>query len=85
MPSFLDLLYDEAPLADFDRHLAEAERDLDPVAAAALRADHDVAVRLRDLMTRIVEPLRTAVANIEREIAELGAVREQTPGTVSAG
>jgi hypothetical protein len=53
MPSFLDLLYDEAPLADFDRHLAEAERDLDPVAAAALRADHDVAVRLRDLMTRM--------------------------------
>ena len=43
MPGFLDLLYDEAPLADFDRHLAAAERDLDPAAAAEVRADYDVA------------------------------------------
>jgi hypothetical protein len=53
VPGFLDLLYDEAPLADFDRHLAAAERDLDPAAAAEVRADYDVAVRLRDLMTRM--------------------------------
>jgi IclR family mhp operon transcriptional activator len=38
------------------------------------------AVAERDLMARIVEPLRTAVANIEREIAQLGAVREPTSG-----
>ena len=40
MPSFLDLLYDEAPLADFDRHLAEAERDRDQeTRATSLRHD----------------------------------------------
>ena len=38
------------------------------------------AIAERDLMARIVEPLRTAVANIEREIAQLGAVRERISG-----
>jgi hypothetical protein len=38
VPSFLDLLYDEAPLAAFDEHLEQAQRGLDDRAAAALRS-----------------------------------------------
>ena len=34
MPTFLDLLYDEAPLAAFDEHLAQAERGLGEADAA---------------------------------------------------
>ncbi len=53
MPTFLDLLYDEAPLAAFDEHLARAEAGLGAAEAARVRAEYDVALRLRDLMSRM--------------------------------
>jgi hypothetical protein len=51
--SFLQLLYEEAPRADFDQVVADAEA----AGAAAedlarLREDHDVALRLRELIAR---------------------------------
>jgi GAF domain-containing protein len=51
--SFLDLLYDQAPLAAFDEVVAAAERD---GASASdldeLRREYDVATRLRELIAR---------------------------------
>ena len=53
VPTFLDLLYDEAPLAAFDEHLARAEAGLGEADAARVRSEYDVALRLRDLMSRM--------------------------------
>ena len=51
--SFLDLLYDQAPRSAFDDLVAEAERaGLDDAAAARLRHEYDVALRLREMVAR---------------------------------
>ena len=51
--SFLDLLYDQAPRSAFDDLVAEAERSgLDDAAAARLRHEYDVALRLREMVAR---------------------------------
>ena len=53
VPSFLDLLYDDAPRADFDQVVAQAEADgASASVLAALRREHDVALRLRELIAR---------------------------------
>ena len=53
VPSFLDLLYDDAPRADFDQVVAQAEADgASASVLAVLRREHDVALRLRELIAR---------------------------------
>ena len=53
MASFLDLLYAEAPRADFDRVVAEAEAaGASGDELAELRREYDVALRLRELIAR---------------------------------
>ena len=48
MPTFVDLIYDEAPLSAFDAHLATVESGLSEDEAAVLRTEYDVALRLRE-------------------------------------
>ena len=75
MATFLDLLYDEAPLAAFDEHLARAEAGLDEQAAAAMRADYDVAVRLRDLMSRM-RSREAELSALYETASDLTAIRD---------
>lgn len=52
-PSFLDLLYDDAPRAAFDDLVAQAEAAGRPAAeVTGLRHQHEVALRLRELIAR---------------------------------
>ena len=52
-PSFLDLLYDDAPRAAFDQVVADAEaRGRPGPELEHLRHQHDVALRLRELIAR---------------------------------
>lgn len=75
MPTFLDLLYDEAPLAAFDEHLARAERGLDETEAAALRVEYDVALRLRDLITRM-RSREAELSALYETASDLTAIRD---------
>lgn len=75
MVSFLDLLYDEAPLAAFDEHLARVEAGLDEPAAAAVRAEHDVALRLRDLMSRM-RSREAELSALYETASDLTAIRD---------
>ena len=75
MPTFLDLLYDEAPLAAFDEHLARAERDLGEDEAAALRGQYDVALRLRDLITRM-RSREAELSALYETASDLTAIRD---------
>ena len=75
MATFLDLLYDEAPLAAFDEHLVRAEAGLDEAAAAALRADYDVAVRLRDAMSRM-RSREAELSALYETASDLTAIRD---------
>lgn len=75
MPTFLDLLYDEAPLAAFDEHLARAEAGLDEAGAAVLRQEYDVAVRLRDLMGRM-RSREAELSALYETASDLTAIRD---------
>jgi GAF domain-containing protein len=75
VPSFLDLLYDEAPLAAFDEHLARAERDLGEDEAAVLRSEYDVALRLRDLITRM-RSREAELSALYETASDLTAIRD---------
>lgn len=50
--TFLDLVYDEAPRSDFDALLARGTAGAAPAEVAALRHEHDLALRLRELIAR---------------------------------
>lgn len=75
MPTFLDLLYDEAPLSAFDEHLAAAEAGLDEAEAAVLRSEYDVAVRLRDLMGRM-RSREAELSALYETASDLTAIRD---------
>jgi hypothetical protein len=75
VPTFLDLLYDEAPLAAFDEHLARAEAGLGEDEAAALRSEYDVAVRLRDLMGRM-RSREAELSALYETASDLTAIRD---------
>ena len=75
VPTFLDLLYDEAPLAAFDEHLAQASRGLDGADAARVRADYDVALRLRDLMSRM-RSREAELSALYETASDLTAIRD---------
>jgi hypothetical protein len=75
VPTFLDLLYDEAPLAAFDEHLARAEAGLDEAEAAVLRSEYDVAVRLRDLMGRM-RSREAELSALYETASDLTAIRD---------
>ena len=47
--TFLDLLYDDAPLAALDAHLGQATLGLGGAGAAAVRSECDVVLHRRDL------------------------------------
>ena len=73
--TFLDLLYDEAPLAAFDEHLAQASLGLDEAGAARVRADYDVALRLRDLMSRM-RSREAELSALYETASDLTAIRD---------
>jgi hypothetical protein len=75
VPTFLDLLYDEAPLAAFDEHLARAEAGLGEAEAAVLRSEYDVAVRLRDLMGRM-RSREAELSALYETASDLTAIRD---------
>ncbi|HEX5919898.1 MAG TPA: helix-turn-helix domain-containing protein [Nocardioides sp.] len=75
MPSFLDLLYDEAPLAAFDEHLAQREAGLGEAEATALRSEYDVALRLRDLMSRM-RSREAELSALYETASDLTAIRD---------
>jgi GAF domain-containing protein len=75
VPTFLDLLYDEAPLEAFDEHLAEAERGLGPDEAAVVRSEYDVALRLRDLMSRM-RSREAELSALYETASDLTAIRD---------
>jgi len=75
VPTFLDLLYDEAPLAAFDEHLARAEAGLGETEAAVLRSEYDVAVRLRDLMGRM-RSREAELSALYETASDLTAIRD---------
>ena len=75
MPTFLDLLYDEAPRSAFDEHLARAGRGLPEADAAALRSDYDVALRLRDLITRM-RSREAELSALYETASDLTAIRD---------
>ena len=75
MPTFLDLLYDEAPLAAFDEHLAQCEADLGEADAAVVRSEYDVAVRLRDLMGRM-RSREAELSALYETASDLTAIRD---------
>ena len=53
MPGFLDLVYAEAPLAAFDQLLTERAERAGGEELVRLREEYDVALRLRDRMSRM--------------------------------
>ncbi|MBS2939381.1 helix-turn-helix domain-containing protein [Nocardioides sp. J2M5] len=75
VPTFLDLLYDEAPLSDFDAHLARVERGLGGDAAAEVRAEYDVALRLRDLIARM-RSREAELSALYETASDLTAIRD---------
>ena len=75
MPTFLDLLYDEAPLAAFDEHLAQREAGADEAEAARLRSEYDVALRLRDLMSRM-RSREAELSALYETASDLTAIRD---------
>jgi GAF domain-containing protein len=75
VPTFLDLIYDEAPLSAFDEHLAEVERGLGDEDAALLRAEYDVALRLRDLITRM-RSREAELSALYETASDLTAIRD---------
>ncbi|MFC7361832.1 helix-turn-helix domain-containing protein [Nocardioides astragali] len=75
MATFLDLLYDEAPLAAFDEHLAQTERGLGADEAAMVRDEYDVALRLRDLMTRM-RSREAELSALYETASDLTAIRD---------
>src|SRR6478609_7052309 len=75
VPTFLDLLYDEAPLAAFDEHLAQCEADLGEADAAVVRSDYDVALRLRDLITRM-RSREAELSALYETASDLTAIRD---------
>ena len=75
VPSFLDLLYDEAPLAAFDEHLAQREAGLGEAEATALRSEYDVALRLRDLMSRM-RSREAELSALYETASDLTAIRD---------
>lgn len=75
MPTFLDLLYDEAPLAAFDEHLARAEAGLGEAEAALVRSEYDVALRLRDLMSRM-RSREAELSALYETASDLTAIRD---------
>src|SRR6478752_4969513 len=75
VPTFLDLLYDEAPLAAFDEHLAQCEADLGEADAAVVRSEYDVAVRLRDLMGRM-RSREAELSALYETASDLTAIRD---------
>lgn len=75
VPSFLDLLYDEAPLSAFDERLAQAEQGLDEAAAAVVRSDYDVALRLRDLIARM-RSREAELSALYETASDLTAIRD---------
>ena len=74
-PSLLHLLYDEAPLAEFDALLARIEREGSPEAAEAARAEYDVAVRLRELMGRM-RSREAELSALYETASDLTAIRD---------
>src|SRR6476469_2989781 len=63
VPTFLDLLYDEAPLAAFDEHLARCEARLDGADEAVLSALYETAsdlTAIRDVDTSLAAIVRRA-------------------------
>ena len=75
VPTFLDLIYDEAPLAAFDEHLARVESGLGEEDAALLRAEYDVALRLRDLITRM-RSREAELSALYETASDLTAIRD---------
>ena len=76
MPTFLDLLYDEAPLAAFDEHLARAERGLRRGRGRGRCAsEYDVALRLRDLITRM-RSREAELSALYETASDLTAIRD---------
>ena len=75
VPSFLDLLYDEAPLSAFDERLARAERELDEQAVAVVRGEYDVALRLRDLIARM-RSREAELSALYETASDLTAIRD---------
>ena len=75
MPTFLDLIYDEAPLSAFDEHLARVEIGLGEADAAVLRTEYDVALRLRDLITRM-RSREAELSALYETASDLTAIRD---------
>lgn len=75
VPTFLDLLYDEAPLAAFDEHLAQREAGLGEADATVLRSEYDVALRLRDLMSRM-RSREAELSALYETASDLTAIRD---------
>jgi GAF domain-containing protein len=75
VPTFLDLIYDEAPLSAFDAHLARVERGLGEEEAAVLRTEYDVALRLRDLITRM-RSREAELSALYETASDLTAIRD---------
>jgi GAF domain-containing protein len=75
VPTFLDLIYDEAPLSAFDAHLARVERGLGGEEAAVLRTEYDVALRLRDLITRM-RSREAELSALYETASDLTAIRD---------
>ena len=76
--SFLDLLYDQAPRAAFDRVVADAEHaGLPAEELADLRRQYDVALRLRELIaTR--QARETEMRALYETASDLTAIRDVT-------
>ena len=75
VPTFLDLIYDEAPLSAFDEHLARVERGLGEDDAAVVRTEYDVALRLRDLITRM-RSREAELSALYETASDLTAIRD---------
>jgi GAF domain-containing protein len=75
VPTFLDLLYDEAPLAAFDEHLAQCEARLGEADATVVRSEYDVALRLRDLMGRM-RSREAELSALYETASDLTAIRD---------
>ena len=75
MPSFLDLLYREAPLAAFDDLLAEQGRGATEEERGRLRGEYDVALRLRDHMSRM-RSREAELSALYETASDLTAIRD---------
>ena len=74
--SFLDLLYDQAPRAAFDRVIGDAEEaGLSPPELAELRRHYDVALRLRDLIANR-QARETEMRALYETASDLTAIRD---------